>query len=154
MVEFVGNIIYLSFQRNINLSIISPRKIPILLKIFEKADGDMSVLNKGFSKDPRHLVLLKGYWYKNIPKRFSFEIVKSFYVIILDLFCSFSDRPSTPQTSAPQTPTANILNANMQSPRQNNAATPKEPVPSNNMIRTNSGSKIFINFHFTLDVTL
>lgn len=49
------------FQKTINLSIISPRKIPLLIKIFEKADGDVSSMNKDFSKDPRHLVLLKGY---------------------------------------------------------------------------------------------
>lgn len=64
MNEFIHGIFFFAnfFQRNINLSIISPRKIPILIKIFEKADGDMSALNKDFSKDPRHLVLLKGYW--------------------------------------------------------------------------------------------
>lgn len=45
---------------------------------------------------------------------------------------SFSDRPSTPQTSAaPATPHPNTLNANMQSPRQNNAPTTKEPTPTN-----------------------
>lgn len=63
-VDVTNNCVYFAvgiLQRNINLSIISPRKIPILIKIFEKADGDVSVLNKGFSKDPRHLVLLKGY---------------------------------------------------------------------------------------------
>lgn len=50
------------FQQNVNLSIISPRKIGILFKLFEKADGDLSTLpNKNYSKDPRHLVLLKGY---------------------------------------------------------------------------------------------
>lgn len=46
----------------------SPRKIPILFKIFEKADGDLSSLqNKNYSKDPRHLVLLKGYSLKERP---------------------------------------------------------------------------------------
>lgn len=53
------------FQQNVNLSIISPRKIGILFKLFEKADGDSSTLpNKNYSKDPRHLVLLKGYRYR------------------------------------------------------------------------------------------
>lgn len=50
------------------MSILSPRKIPILFKIFEKADGDLSSLqNKNYSKDPRHLVLLKGYSLKERP---------------------------------------------------------------------------------------
>lgn len=63
-------------------------------------------------------------------------------------FGSFSDRPSTPQTSAPQTPQANILNANMQSPRQNNATATKDPVPTNNMIRTNSGGELDFIFRY------
>lgn len=48
-------------ENNINLSILSPRKIPILFKIFEKAGGDLINNTKNYSKDPRHLVLLKGY---------------------------------------------------------------------------------------------
>lgn len=52
---------------------------------------------------------------------------------------SFSDRPATPQTSAPPTPQAATLNTNMQSPRQNNATAAKEPVAANNMIRSTGG---------------
>ena len=48
-------------ENNINLSILSPRKIPILFKIFEKAGGDLVNNTKNYSKDPRHLVLLRGY---------------------------------------------------------------------------------------------
>jgi mediator of RNA polymerase II transcription subunit 25 len=56
----------LLMERNINLSIISPRKIPVLFKIFEKAGGDV---NQSASKnlgDPRHLVLLKGFQLKEV----------------------------------------------------------------------------------------
>lgn len=60
-------------------------------------------------------------------------------ILIVFYFCSFSDRPSTPQTSAPATNHTNTMNANMQSPRQNTATATKEPVPSNNLIRNNSG---------------
>lgn len=50
-------------ERGINLSIISPRKIPALFKLFEKAGGDLSTSQtKNYAKDPRHLVLLKGFW--------------------------------------------------------------------------------------------
>lgn len=40
----------------------SPKKLPPLYKLFEKAGGDLSILQaKNYAKDPRHLVLLKGY---------------------------------------------------------------------------------------------
>ena len=49
-------------ERNINLSIISPRKIPVLFKLFEKSGGDLSSsTTKNYCKDPRHLVLLRGF---------------------------------------------------------------------------------------------
>lgn len=50
------------FQRGIHLSILSPRKIPALFKLYEKAGGDLQTSQtKNYAKDPRHLVLLKGY---------------------------------------------------------------------------------------------
>jgi mediator of RNA polymerase II transcription subunit 25 len=55
-------------EKNINLSIISPRKIPVLFEIFEKSGGDLTaVSSKNYSKDPRHLVLLKGFSLKERP---------------------------------------------------------------------------------------
>ncbi|KAK9886904.1 hypothetical protein WA026_019161 [Henosepilachna vigintioctopunctata] len=55
-------------ERNINLSILSSRKLPSLYKLFEKAGGDLTVSqNKNYAKDPRHLVLLKGYSLKERP---------------------------------------------------------------------------------------
>lgn len=56
----------LFLEKNINLSIISPRKIPILYEIFEKCGGDLGLTNKNYSKDPRHLVLLKGFSLKEL----------------------------------------------------------------------------------------
>lgn len=53
-------------EKNINLSIISPRKIPILYEIFEKSGGDLGLTAKNYSKDPRHLVLLKGFSLKEL----------------------------------------------------------------------------------------
>ena len=53
-------------DKNINLSIISPRKIPVLFDIYEKSGGDFSS-SKNYSKDPRHLVLLKGFQLKERP---------------------------------------------------------------------------------------
>lgn len=56
------------FQRSINLSILSPRKIPALFKLFEKAGGDLqSSQTKNYAKDPRHLVLLRNYNLKERP---------------------------------------------------------------------------------------
>ncbi|KAL0272772.1 UNVERIFIED_CONTAM: hypothetical protein PYX00_005619 [Menopon gallinae] len=55
-------------EQNINLSILSPRKIPAIFKLFEKAGGDLTQSqNKNYAKDPRHLVLLKGFSLKERP---------------------------------------------------------------------------------------
>ncbi|KAK6625888.1 hypothetical protein RUM43_006187 [Polyplax serrata] len=55
-------------EQNINLSILSPRKIPAIFKLFEKAGGDLNQSqNKNYAKDPRHLVLLKGFSLKERP---------------------------------------------------------------------------------------
>jgi mediator of RNA polymerase II transcription subunit 25 len=55
-------------EKNINLSIISPRKIPVLYELFEKSGGDLgATASKNYSKDPRHLVLLKGFSLKERP---------------------------------------------------------------------------------------
>lgn len=55
-------------EKNINLSIISPRKIPVLYELFEKSGGDLGgTSSKNYSKDPRHLVLLKGFSLKERP---------------------------------------------------------------------------------------
>ncbi|GAB6025989.1 Mediator of RNA polymerase II transcription subunit 25 [Chamberlinius hualienensis] len=55
-------------ERNINLSIISPRKIPALLKLFDMSSGDLQLSqSKNYTKDRRHLVLLKGYQLQERP---------------------------------------------------------------------------------------
>lgn len=47
------------------MSIISPKKIPSLYRLFERAGGDLSVSQaKNYAKDPRHLVLIKGFHLK------------------------------------------------------------------------------------------
>lgn len=46
----------------------SPKKNPALYKLFEKAGGDLSASQtKNYAKDPRHLVLLKGFSLKERP---------------------------------------------------------------------------------------
>lgn len=55
------------FQRGINLSILSPRKIPALFKLYEVAGGDLQISQtKNYAKDPRHLVLLKGFRFASL----------------------------------------------------------------------------------------
>nr|CAD7461784.1 unnamed protein product [Timema tahoe] len=55
-------------ERGIHLSILCPRKIPSLFKLYDKAGGDLQAsLIKNYAKDPRHLVLLKGYSLKERP---------------------------------------------------------------------------------------
>lgn len=69
----------------------SPRKIPILFKLFEKAGGDvLQSTSKNYNKDPRHLVLLKGFQLKELQQR-----------------------PASPSTNMnPQQPTAEIPHNN------------------------------------------
>ncbi|XP_064480426.1 mediator of RNA polymerase II transcription subunit 25-like isoform X12 [Ornithodoros turicata] len=55
-------------ERQVNFSIFSPRKIPALYKLYEKAGGDLQMaLCKNYAKDRRHLVLLKGYQLQERP---------------------------------------------------------------------------------------
>lgn len=57
-------------EKNVHLSIISPRKIPLMFKLFEKAGGDLSASQtKNYAKDPRHLVLLKGFSLPSLKER-------------------------------------------------------------------------------------
>lgn len=55
-------------ENNISLSVISQRKIPFLYKLFEKCGGDLKqAQEKNYAKDPRHLVLLRGYSLQERP---------------------------------------------------------------------------------------
>lgn len=55
-------------ERQISFSILSPRKIPTLFKLYEKAGGDLQhALSKNYAKDRRHLVLLRGYQLQERP---------------------------------------------------------------------------------------
>ncbi|XP_014291430.1 mediator of RNA polymerase II transcription subunit 25 isoform X2 [Halyomorpha halys] len=57
-------------EKNVHLSIISPRKIPLMFKLFEKAGGDLTTSQtKNYAKDPRHLVLLKGFSLPSLKER-------------------------------------------------------------------------------------
>lgn len=63
-------LISLFTERNINLSIFSPRKIPFLFKLFEKANGDMkAAFTKNYAKDARHLILLKEFQLQEHPQQ-------------------------------------------------------------------------------------
>ena len=49
-------------ERSISLTVMSPRKIPQLCKLFEKAGGDLiGTLSKNYAKDKRHLILPNGF---------------------------------------------------------------------------------------------
>lgn len=71
-------------ERDINLSIIAPRRMPFLPKLFEKGDsrfdrllrnqvvsvggGDLATaLTTKYAKDPRHLILLRGFALQERP---------------------------------------------------------------------------------------
>ncbi|KAL1427725.1 hypothetical protein MTO96_017160 [Rhipicephalus appendiculatus] len=55
-------------ERQVNFSILSPRKIPALYKLYEKAGGDLqTALCKNYAKDRRHMVLLRGYQLQERP---------------------------------------------------------------------------------------
>ncbi|XP_058806987.1 mediator of RNA polymerase II transcription subunit 25-like isoform X2 [Phymastichus coffea] len=64
----IDQLVALFPERNINLSILSPRRLSSLLKLFEKAGGDLQLSQtKNYAKDPRHLVLLRNYNLKESP---------------------------------------------------------------------------------------
>ncbi|GFS38181.1 mediator of RNA polymerase II transcription subunit 25 [Trichonephila inaurata madagascariensis] len=65
----VDQLAALMAERQINFSLLSPRRIPILSRIYEKAGGDLQhALGKNYAKDRRHLVLLKGFQLQERPK--------------------------------------------------------------------------------------
>lgn len=95
----------LFLEKNINLSIISPRKIPVLFEIFEKSGGDLVLTtSKNYSKDPRHLVLLKGF--------------------------SLKERPASPNMSQPaQAPQIPAVQPNVPAPQAASAMQNNEQMP-------------------------
>lgn len=125
------NIIYHFRQKNINLSILSPRKIPILIKIFEKADGDISsVTSKNYSKDPRHLVLLKGFSLKEragTPAQTNIATISSVSNV------------NVPSVSS--IPSVSNVQPNLPS-NQPALSLPSPAQTQNAMIRTNSGGNL------------
>eukprot|EP00090_Calanus_glacialis_P022952 TRINITY_DN3531_c1_g1_i1.p1 TRINITY_DN3531_c1_g1~~TRINITY_DN3531_c1_g1_i1.p1 ORF type:complete len:824 (+),score=378.63 TRINITY_DN3531_c1_g1_i1:164-2635(+) len=55
-------------DKNIYVSVVAPRKLPALAKLYEKCGGDLkSAKEKNYAKDPRHLVLLRGYGLQERP---------------------------------------------------------------------------------------
>ncbi|PIK43473.1 putative mediator of RNA polymerase II transcription subunit 25 [Apostichopus japonicus] len=49
-------------ERNVNMSVISPRKLYELQQLYDKACGELQVLTtKEYALDQRHLILLRGY---------------------------------------------------------------------------------------------
>ncbi|XP_055836619.1 mediator of RNA polymerase II transcription subunit 25 [Episyrphus balteatus] len=54
-------------EKKIHLSIVAPRKIPILFKLYSKADNDIPLTSKNYCRDIRHLILLKGFHLKERP---------------------------------------------------------------------------------------
>ncbi|XP_054762346.1 mediator of RNA polymerase II transcription subunit 25-like isoform X1 [Lytechinus pictus] len=49
-------------ERNVNLSVMSPRKLGVLQRLYDKSCAELQVLpNKDYAKDERHLILLKGF---------------------------------------------------------------------------------------------
>merc|ERR1719474_60180 len=55
-------------EKNIFVCVVAPRKIPALFKLYEKCGGDLkSAKEKNYSKEPRHLVLLRGYGLQERP---------------------------------------------------------------------------------------
>ncbi|KAF7285039.1 mediator of RNA polymerase II transcription subunit 25-like isoform X2 [Rhynchophorus ferrugineus] len=108
-------------EKNISLSIISPRKIPPLYKLFEKGGGDLiSSQTKNYAKDPRHLVLLKGYSLKERPVSPSPGAV--------------TNQPQLTSTSLPITSMPSPLTGNDSPIHNSQIGTPQNP----NMIGNNS----------------
>ena len=55
-------------DKGIFLSVFAPRRMSALVKLFEKAGGDLvAAKDKNYAKDPRHLVLLNGFQLQERP---------------------------------------------------------------------------------------
>lgn len=55
-------------ESKVKMSIFSPRKIPVLFRLFKEAGGDISKYKeKNFARDPKHLVILNGFELQSLP---------------------------------------------------------------------------------------
>ena len=55
-------------ELKIKMSIFSPRKIPVLFRLFREAGGDISKYKeKNYARDPKHLVILNGFELQSVP---------------------------------------------------------------------------------------
>lgn len=64
----IDQIAALMAERQINFSILSPRKLNYLYKLFQSSGGDLqAALSKKYAKDSRHLVLLRGFQLQERP---------------------------------------------------------------------------------------
>lgn len=102
-----------------------------MIKIFEKADGDTSTItSKNYSKDPRHLVLLKGFSLKEragTPAQTNIATISSVSNVNVP---SVSSIPSVP-------------NVQQNLPSNQSALSLPSPAQTQNaMIRTNSGGNL------------
>ncbi|KAI5733839.1 hypothetical protein M8J76_016621 [Diaphorina citri] len=114
-------------ERNIHLSILSPRKIPTLMKLFEKAGGDVQMSQtKNYAKDPRHLVLLKGYNLKERPM--SPTPVGSTLPAPAPLNLPVASMPSPSNVGSPQTQNPNFRPAPPSQQNPNIPTSNQQPV--------------------------
>ena len=55
-------------ESKIKMSIFSPRKIPVLFRLFKDAGGDITKYkDKNYARDPKHLVILNGFELQSVP---------------------------------------------------------------------------------------
>ena len=55
-------------ERKVNVSFFTPRKLPFFYKLYEKCGGDLlAAKEKNYAKEPRHLVLLRGFALQERP---------------------------------------------------------------------------------------
>ena len=55
-------------ETKVKMSIFSPRKIPVLFRLFKDAGGDITKYkDKNYARDPKHLVILNGFELQSVP---------------------------------------------------------------------------------------
>ena len=55
-------------ESKVKMSIFSPRKIPVLFRLFKDAGGDITKFkDKNYARDPKHLVILNGFELQSLP---------------------------------------------------------------------------------------
>ena len=141
-------------ESKVKMSIFSPRKIPVLFRLFKDAGGDISKYKeKNFARDPKHLVILNGFELQSLPliQPVAQPPIPSISPILPSIPASSAP---TPQISTPTTNPATSQPSNLKAGQnigaivsQNNPSTQQpiisgSAIPASQTLTSSSGQVI------------